>query len=80
MQDAWAGLGPSVDLQMSGTYMMNPPLDSIYLDVDDIIGAIHWNGFSPSPTGQHIKVYDGMENTLYNFERRTILCKPNGRS
>lgn len=59
VKDAKAGLGPSIDLQVSGTYMVNPPVDAIYLNVDEIFGT---------KTGQVVKVYDGMENTLYNFQ------------
>ena len=68
VKDAWAALGPSVDLQMSGTYMLNPPMDAIYLNVDEIVNSIKWGAIKPSASGQYIKVYDGMEDTLYNFE------------
>ena len=68
VKDAWAGLGPTVDLQASGTYMTKPPVDDIYLNVDNLINSIQWNGVKPSPTGQYVKVFDGMENTLYNFQ------------
>ena len=68
LKDAWWSLGPTVDLQASGTYMVNPPVGAMYINVDDIINSIHWNGIKPSNTGQRIKVFDGMENTLYNFE------------
>ena len=68
VQDAWAGLGPTVDLQVSGTYMQNPPIDDIYINMDNIIDAIQWNGLKPAKRGQYVKVFDGMENTLYNFE------------
>ena len=37
VKDARAGLGPSIDLQVSGTYMVNPPVDAIYLNVDEIV-------------------------------------------
>ena len=67
-KDAKAGLGPTIDLQISGTYMMNPPIDDITINVDNIIDAIQWNGLKPAKRGQYIKVYDGMENTFYNFE------------
>jgi len=67
VKDAKAGLGPSIDLQVSGTYIVNP-LDAIYLNVDDILNSIDWpEGFTPGSSGQYVKVYDGMENTYYNF-------------
>ena len=68
LKDAWWGLGPTVDLQASGTYMVNPPVGALYLNTDDIINSIQWNGPKPRSSGQRIKIYDGMENTLYNFE------------
>mgnify|MGYP002623308760 CR=1 FL=1 len=68
VRDAKAGLGPTIDLTVSGTYMVNPPVDAVYLNVDDIINAISWPSWvTPSSTGQYIKIYDGMENTYYNF-------------
>ena len=68
VQDAWWSLGPTVDLQASGTYMVNPPIGAMYVNSDDIINAIQWNGQKPRNSGQRIKIYDGMENTLYNFQ------------
>ena len=68
VKDAWAGLGPTVELQASGTYILKPPVDAIYLNVDDIINSIQWGSIKPTTNGQYIKVYDGMENTLYDFE------------
>lgn len=68
VKDAWWSLGPTVDLQASGTYMVKPPLGAIYINSDDIINAIQWNGARPRNSGQRIKIYDGMENTLYNFQ------------
>ena len=69
LKDAKAGLGPSIDLQISGTYMVNPPVDPIYLNVDDILNSIQWaGGTSPVSSGQYVKIYEGMDNTLYNFQ------------
>lgn len=68
VKDAKAGLSPTVDLQVTGTYMAKVPVDAIYLNVDDIINSIKWpSGSLPASTGQRIKIYDGMENTYYNF-------------
>lgn len=67
--DARAGMGPKIDLQVSGIYMTNPPVGKITVDVDDIINAIQWpSGYKPNQTGQYITLYDGMENTFYNFQ------------
>lgn len=69
VKDAKAGLGPTVDMQVSGTYMLNPPIDAIYLNVDDLINSIKWPaGMRPVSSGQYVKVYDGMENTLYTVQ------------
>ncbi|MCR4733830.1 MAG: TolC family protein [Treponema sp.] len=68
VKDAWAGLGPTVDLQVSGTYMTNSPLDTVYINVDEIINSIQWDGVKPAASGQYIKAFDGMEDTLYNFQ------------
>lgn len=69
VKDAWAGLGPTVDLQASGTYMVKPPVGAMYINADDIINSIQWGAAGqPVPRGQYIKVFDGMENTLYDFE------------
>ena len=54
LKDAWWSLGPTIDLQASGTYMVNPPVGAMYINVDDIINSIHWNGVKPSNTGQRI--------------------------
>lgn len=68
VKDAYAGMGPSIDLQVSGTYLLNP-VDAIYLNVDDILNSVQWPaGAKPSGSGQYVKIYDGMENTLYNFQ------------
>ena len=69
VKNAKAGLGPTIDLTVSGTYFLNPPIDSIVLNVDDILNAISWpDSYSPTQTGQYITLFDGMENTFYSFQ------------
>lgn len=69
VQDAWAGYGPTVDLQISGTYMVNPPVSAIYFNVDDLLNQINWPaGIKPTSGGQYVKLYDGMENTMFNAQ------------
>ena len=68
VKDAWWNLSPTVDLQVSGTYMLNPPMGAMYINSDDIINSFQWNGSRPKNSGQRIKIYDGMESTLYNFQ------------
>ena len=69
VKNAKAGCGPSIDLTVSGTYMLNPPIDSIVLNVDDVLNSIQWpSGIQPTSNGQYITLYDGMENSLYSFQ------------
>lgn len=70
-KDAQAGFFPTIDLQISGTYMLNPPIDAIYLNVDQIFDSV---GIKPAKGNQYVKIYDGMENTLYQFE--LLLTQP----
>ena len=68
VKDAWAGLQPNLDFQASGTWMAKPPVEAIYVDSDQIYGAMQLNQMMPVPPNQEIKVYDGMENTMYQLE------------
>lgn len=68
LKDAYANFGPTLDFQASGTYMVNPPVGSISINVDDILNSVQWpSGVKPAASGQYIKVYDGMEPFNYNF-------------
>lgn len=69
VKDAYAGLGPTIDMQVSGTYMTKPPVDAVYVNVNDILGAIQWPGGVPSTAASpYVKIFDGMENTLYTVQ------------
>ena len=69
VKNAKAGLGPTIDLTVSGTYFLNPPIDSIILNVDDILNSITWpDSMDIKPSGQYLTLYDGMENTFYSFQ------------
>ena len=69
VKNAKAGLGPTVDMTVSGTYFLNPPIDSIVLNVDDILNLIDWpDGINVNSNGQYITLFDGMENTFYSFQ------------
>ena len=60
-KDAVAGFFPTIDLQVSGTYMINPPVDALYLNVDEILNSISWpSGIKPQTGDQYVKVFDGM--------------------
>ncbi len=68
VKDARAAYWPNIDLEMSGTYMVNPPLGPITLSSEDLLSSLDWPaGFTPTATGGYINLYDGMERTLYNF-------------
>lgn len=69
VKNAKAGLGPTIDLTVSGTYFLNPPIDSIVLNVDDILNSITWpDSMDIKSSGQYLTLYDGMENTFYSFQ------------
>lgn len=69
VKNAKAELGPTIDLTVSGTYFLNPPIDSIVLNVDEILNSITWpDSMDIKPSGQYLTLYDGMENTFYSFQ------------
>lgn len=68
VKDAWAGLQPSLDFQASGTWMAKPPVEAIYVETDQIYSAMQLNQMMPVPPNKEVKVYDGMENTMYQLE------------
>ena len=68
VKDAYAGLQPALDFQASGTWMAKPPVEAIYVDSDQIYAAMQLNQMMPVPPNQKVKVYDGMEKTLYKLE------------
>ena len=58
VKDAWANVMPTVDFQATATYMVNPPIDAVYLNIDEVINSISWpTGTKPAATGQYIKLY-----------------------
>lgn len=68
VKDARAGFFPQAVLTASGTYMFNPMMDDITINVDELLSGISWpGGIKPEPTGQYLKLYEGMENTQYSF-------------
>ena len=69
VKNAKAGMGPTIDLTVSATYMTNPMIDPIVLNVDEMLNSIDWpDGISAPSSGQFITLYDGMEKTYYNFQ------------
>ncbi|MCQ2983029.1 MAG: TolC family protein, partial [Treponemataceae bacterium] len=69
VKDAKASKGPSIDLQFSGTVMAKPLIEPIYINTDAIIDAIQWPaGTRPQTNGQYVKVFDGVEQTMYQLQ------------
>ena len=69
LKDARANFGPTVDLQLTGTYLANPPIDAVTLNAEDFLSLLSFpQGISPSARAGYITLYEGMENTLYNAE------------
>ncbi len=69
VKDAKAGYWPSIDLLVTGTYMPDPMIGKITVDVEDILSAINIPGSqAASPANQYITLYDGMEKTQYQFQ------------
>jgi len=68
VKDAKAAFWPVVELQVSASYIENPPLGPIVMSSDDLLSSFDWPaGFQPQPTGDYITLYEGMESTLYDF-------------
>ncbi len=69
LKDAKAGYGPSIDLLVTGTYMPDPMIGKITLDVEDILSAINIPGSQlVNPANQYVTLYPGMEKTQYQFQ------------
>lgn len=67
VKDAKAGYFPTIDLQISGTYMATPVMDDIYLNVSDIVG-----GIPLSPSVDEVLVYEGTGHSLYKFSLTAV--------
>lgn len=69
VKDAKAGFFPQAVFTATGTYMFNPMIDNITVNIDDILEEITFpGGVHPEPTGQYITLFEGMENTQYSFK------------
>ena len=72
VKNAKAGMGPTIDLTVSATYMTNPMIDPIVLNVDEMLNSIDWpDGISAPSSGQFITLYDGMEKTYSSSKLRS---------
>ncbi|MCR4941087.1 MAG: TolC family protein [Treponemataceae bacterium] len=69
VKDAKAGYGPSIDLLVTGTYMPDPLIGRVTVDVGDILSAVNIPGSQAvNPANQYITLYSGMEQTQYQFQ------------
>ena len=73
VKDAKGGLGPSIDLQVSGTYMVNPPIREISIGTEELVSLLSVNGYNipfpiPPQDNNSVVLYEGMEHTLYSFQ------------
>lgn len=72
VKDAMAGYGPTIDLLVTGTYMPDPMVGKITVDVEDILSSLSGSPYSAlngtNTQNGYVTVYKGMENTLYQFQ------------
>lgn len=73
LNDAKANAGPTVDFQMSGTLMQNKLAEPLYINTKEFYDEIYNemelpSDLKPDYEGKDIKVFDGIDNTLYNFQ------------
>ena len=69
VKNAKANLSPTIDFQAGFTYLVNPPIAPVKVNVDDIINSLQWQeGFRPTSTGQYLTLYEGLEDTLYTIQ------------
>lgn len=59
---------PSIESQLSGTYIGNPAAP-VYLYPEDVSSLIQWpEGISPSSGGTPVRIYKGQERSYYRYE------------
>ena len=66
VKDANAKYQPSVDLTISGTYMVEPPIGNITMSSDEIFSSSGTQTVPGAQNGAYVTLFDGMDNTLYN--------------
>ncbi len=74
-KDAKAHFQPTIDLTITGTYMLNPPVGKIVVYPEDYISGESGTSGNLTPLSAigldgPLTVYQGMENTQYNFGLR----------
>lgn len=71
VKDAKAGMGPTIDMTITGTYMYNPPIGPITVSTDNLLKQMSDQGVDVSAysglRNSYLKLYDGMEHTYYSF-------------
>lgn len=67
-KDAKGGYTPTVDLTVTGSYLLNP-IDPIVLQRDDVLSFLGLGDVpASSGTEEYMTLYDGQENTMYQFQ------------
>ena len=64
-KDAKAGFQPQIDFTVNATYMANPLIGPIDVNVDDFIAA---TGMPLPSTGKTVRAYDGMDKENYGLK------------
>ena len=58
---------PKISYGANASFITNP-IKEINVPVDQLLGSIEWPvGVTPVTNGEHLTVYEGMENTFYSF-------------
>ncbi len=67
VKNAKAGYHPTIDLTLSGTFMVNPPIGKITMSTDELLSQMGMPSSSlGAANGGYVTLYDGMENTYYS--------------
>ncbi len=66
VKNAKAGYHPTIDLTLSGTYMVNPPIGKITMSTDELLSQMGIPSMPGSANGGYVTLYEGMENTYYS--------------
>lgn len=66
VKDAKAKLYPTIDLTLSGTYMVEPPIKRITVSSDELFSSLPVQNVPGLQNGGYMTIYDGMDDTLYS--------------
>lgn len=66
VKDAKANYQPTVEMNLTGTYMTNPPVGKLTLGVDELSSQLGISSIPGIAQSGYVTLYDGMENSWYN--------------